>query len=101
MNNVTSHKRIIIKPLISEKSISNVDSMNKYTFIVETDSNKIEIGQEIEKTFGVKVLDVKTVNYTGKIVAFGKKRIAGRRDNFKKAIVTLKKGDKISIFDIK
>ena len=101
MNNITSHKKIIIKPLISEKSIASVDSLNKYTFIVETNSNKIEISQEIEKTYGVKVTDVKTINYTGKIVAFGKKRVAGRRDNFKKAIVTLKKGDKISVFDIK
>ena len=94
-------KRIIIKPLISERTIAGVDTMNKYTFIVERHSTKVEVAKEVEKLFAVKVLRVTTMNYTGKIVRFGKKRIEGRRDAFKKAIVTLKKGDKISIFDVK
>lgn len=101
MEQVQAIKQIIIKPLISEKSITAVDALNKYTFLVNVTSTKIEITKEVEKTFGVKVLDVRTVNYIGKIVKFGKKRITGRRDHFKKAVVTLKKGDKISIFDIK
>jgi ribosomal protein L23 len=41
------------------------------------------------------------INVSGKIVRFGKKRIPGRRSNFKKAFVTLKKGDKIDLFEIK
>jgi len=94
-------KRIIIKPLISERSIANVDGLNKYTFIVERHSTKVEVAKEVAKIFGVKVLKVQTMNYTGKIVRFGKRRTEGRRDAFKKAIVTLKKGDKISIFDVK
>lgn len=101
MNNVSEVKKVIIKPLISEKTINKVDSENKYTFVVNSDANKIEIAQEVAKTFGVKVLNVKTISNIGKIVHFGKKRQAGRRDHLKKAIVTLKKGDKISIFDIK
>lgn len=101
MNNVSELKKVIIKPLISEKSLTKVDAENKYTFIVSTASNKIEVAKEVEKTFGVNVTSVEILNYMGKIVHFGKKRTEGRRNHFKKAVVTLKKGDKISIFDIK
>jgi large subunit ribosomal protein L23 len=81
--------------------MNGINSMNKYGFIVDFNCNKIEIAQEIEKTFGVVVINVRTINYMGKLVKFGKKRVEGRRAKFKKAIVTLKKGDKISLFDIK
>ena len=94
-------KKILIKPLISEKSMNSINTMNKYGFIVDFNCNKIEIAKEVAKTFGVEVLSVRTINYMGKLVKFGKKRVEGRRAKFKKAIVTLKKGDKISLFDIK
>jgi large subunit ribosomal protein L23 len=98
---IQKDKQILIRPLISEKSMNGINSMNKYGFIVDFNCNKIEIAQEIEKTFGVVVINVRTINYMGKLVKFGKKRVEGRRAKFKKAIVTLKKGDKISLFDIK
>ena len=98
---IKKEKTIIIKPLISEKSMNSVDRLNKYSFIVGRSSNKIEIRKEIEKIFGVKVLNVRTVNYQGKNVKFGKKRIEGTRAKYKKAVVRLKKGDKISLFDVK
>ena len=98
---IIKNKQILIKPLISEKSMNGINTMNKYGFIVNYTSNKIEITNEVEKAFGVKVLSVRTVNYMSKIVKFGKSRVEGRRAKYKKAIVTLKKGDKISLFDIK
>lgn len=101
MESVLKINKLIVKPLISEKSLKAIDLYNKYTFIVENASNKIEIEKYIEKTFSVKVLDIQTIVNSGKIVRFGKKRTLGRRSDFKKAIVTLKKGDKINLFDIK
>jgi len=98
---ITKDKQILIKPLISEKSMDGINVLNKYGFIVNFNCNKIEIRKEVEKLFGVKVINVRTVNYMGKLVKFGKKRIEGRRAKYKKAIITLKKGDKISLFDIK
>jgi large subunit ribosomal protein L23 len=98
---IKKEKQIIIKPLVSEKSMSDIDKLNKYSFIVNCKSNKIEIATEIEKSFSVKVINVRTINYMSKIVKFGKKRIEGRQSKYKKAVVTLKKGDKISLFDVK
>ena len=98
---IKREKQILIKPLVSEKSMSDIDKLNKYSFIVNYNCNKIEIANEIEKAFTVKVLSVKTINYMSKIVKFGKKRVEGRQAKYKKAVVTLKKGDKISLFDIK
>jgi large subunit ribosomal protein L23 len=98
---IKKEKQIIKKPLVSEKSMGEIDKLNKYSFIVNYNSNKIEIASEIEKNFGVKVLNVRTINYMSKIVKFGKRRVEGRQAKYKKAVVTLKKGDKISLFDIK
>lgn len=94
-------KKIIIKPLVSEKSIAKANEENKYTFIVSRLANKIEIKKEVESTFNVTVLDIRTINYLGKDVRFGKNRIPGKRQDYKKAILKLKKGDKIPFFDIK
>ncbi len=101
MESVTKINKLIVRPLISEKSLKAIDLYNKYTFIVENASNKIELAKYIEKTFSVKVEGIQTIVNSGKIVRFGKKRTLGRRSDFKKAIVTLKKGDKINLFDIK
>lgn len=101
MIKTTKEKQILIKPLVSEKSMAGIDKLNKYSFIVNYNCNKIEITKEIESTFGVRVISVRTVNYMSKIVKFGKRRTEGRKAKYKKAVVTLKKGDKISLFDIK
>jgi large subunit ribosomal protein L23 len=87
---------ILKKPLITEKSTSLLQE-NKYTFKVDPDANKTEIKQAVESIFKVKVEKVNTMNVKGK-----KKRvrnIPGRTSGSKKAIVTLKKGDKIEIFE--
>ncbi|MBX3195607.1 MAG: 50S ribosomal protein L23 [Schumannella sp.] len=85
---------IIIAPVVSEKSFGLVDD-GKYTFVVDTRSNKTEIKLAIEKIFGVKVASVNTLNRQGKTrrTRFG----IGRRKDTKRAIVTLKSGS-IDIF---
>ncbi|SHF01563.1 50S ribosomal protein L23 [Alkalibacter saccharofermentans] len=81
-----SPQDIILKPIVTEKSMDDM-SENKYTFKVKKDANKIQIKDAVEKIFGVKVEKVYTMNRIGKIKRMG--RYAGRRANWKKAIVKL------------
>lgn len=99
MNNTS--KKILIKPVITEKSIMEANLNNKFTFVVSLEAGKIEIAKAIKEKFDVTVKSVTTINVLGKKVLWGKKRQPGKRNNYKKAIVTLKKGDKIALFDIK
>lgn len=86
---------VLVKPMISEKTIALMED-DKYTFFVAKDANKIEIKQAVEKLFDVKVIAVTTRNVKGKLKTFG--RYKGYRPDTKRAIVTLKAGDKIEIF---
>jgi large subunit ribosomal protein L23 len=92
---------ILVKPLISEKSIAQANGFNKYTFIVGKAATKVSVAKEVARKFSVKVENVKMANVLGKQVRWGKARLSGVRSSYKKAIVTLKKGDKIEIFEIK
>ncbi|MCL6518619.1 MAG: 50S ribosomal protein L23 [Armatimonadetes bacterium] len=89
--------QIIERPIVTEKSIAGTDQ-RKYTFRVNRRANKIEIARAIEQIFNVKVQDVNTINVKGK-----KKRLGrypeGKTPDWKKAIVTLKPGQKIEIFE--
>lgn len=87
---------VLIKPVLSEKSYSLL-AENKYTFIVNPDANKIEIKHAVQTLFDVTVLNVNTVNVKGKAKRQGK--YVGRTSDKKKAIVTLKDGDKIEVFE--
>ena len=87
--------QVLIKPMVSEKSISLMES-NKYSFIVDKDANKIEIKHAVEELFNVKVLDVTTRIIKGKVKRMGKS--IGKRSDVKKAVVTLAANDKIEIF---
>ncbi len=93
-------RKILIKPLYTEKMAALQDTMNKYAFQVSTDSNKIEIKNEVEKRFDVKVKTVQTMRFRGKmrqqLTRAG--RFYGRRPEWKKAIVTLESGHKIELF---
>ncbi len=86
---------IIIQPLITEKAVGSTE-IDKYIFKVVKKANKIEVKKAVEDKFKVKVLDVNIINIKGKKKTF--KRIVGRRSDYKKAIVTLKKGEKIEMF---
>lgn len=89
-------QEIILSPVISEKS-SNLLAENKYTFYVHPRANKIEIRRAIEEIFHVRVLKVNTLRVRGKRKRVG--RFEGKKPDRKKAIVTLRPGDKIEIFE--
>jgi large subunit ribosomal protein L23 len=89
--------RVIERPLITERCTDLRELYNQYFFQVNPDANKHEIKQAVEKFFGVKVENVRTMNMRGKIKRMG--RFAGKRSDWKKAIVTLAEGDSIDVFD--
>ena len=78
---------IIIRPIITERSMESVDS-KKYVFEVAPEAGKVEIKNAVEKIFGVKVAKVNTVNYDGKTKRMGAGR-PGARKSWKKAYVQL------------
>ena len=78
---------IILRPIITEQSMSEIDS-KKYVFEVAKTANKIEIAKAVEEIFGVKVSKVNTLNMQGKMKRLGAQP-AGRRKSWKKAMVTL------------
>ena len=87
---------IIIRPVVTEKS-TDLMPLNKYTFIVHRDANKLQIKQAVEEIFKVEVLSVNTSRIMGKLKRMG--RFEGRRPERKRAIVTLREGDRIEIFE--
>lgn len=86
--------KIILKPLVTEKA-TKLSEFNKVVFAVSLKSNKIEIKNAIEKLFSVKVKSVNIVNIKGKLKRF--KGVLGKKNNIKKAIVTLAEGNSIDI----
>ena len=88
--------RILVSPVVTEKATTLV-SENKYEFEVASDANKIEVKKAIKNVYGFEPLDVNIINVRGKRASYG--RVEGKRSNWKKAIVTLKKGDKIEIYE--
>ncbi len=91
----TAHS-ILKLPLITEKSTFEKEKLQTLTFKVARDANKIEIKAAVEKIFKVKVDSVRTANFHGKVRRQG--RYSGRRPDWKKAYVTLKKGEKMFEF---
>ena len=89
--------RTIVRPLITEKSSAAYQARGEYTFEVHPESTKPQIRAAIEQLFGVKVTGVWTSNHRGKEKRMGK--TVGRRPNWKKAIVKLREGDTIEIFE--
>ncbi|MDD2436339.1 MAG: 50S ribosomal protein L23 [Massilibacteroides sp.] len=92
---------IIIKPIITEKQTAITEKMpNRYGFRVSPDANKLEIKKAVGDMYGVTVVDVNTMNYSGKRKSRYTKSgvITGKQASFKKAIVTLKEGETIDFF---
>ena len=89
--------QIIRRPLISEKGTTLKDENNQLVFEVDKNSNKSEIKKAVEKLFKVTVMEVRTLNRQGKPKWLG--RFAGRRKDWKKAIITLKEGDRVDFFE--
>lgn len=92
----SAHKTVI-RALITEKGTGLREKGNKYVFQVDAGANKIEIRQAIEQIFSVHVVNVRTMNVPGKEKRQG--RYSGYRPDWKKAIVTIKDGEAIELFE--
>lgn len=88
---------IIVAPLITEKGTLVHETGNQFVFRVRRDANKHEIRRAVETLFKVKVEQVRTANYLGKMRRVGKWR--GQRPQWKKAYVTLAPGQRIDFFE--
>ncbi len=93
---MNGYTEVLIRPIVTERSYRLIE-MQKYTFEVDKRSSKEEIAMAVEQAFSVKVLQVNTVSMKGKLKRQG--RTSGYTKNWKKAIVTLKEGDRIEIFE--
>lgn len=87
---------ILIRPIVTEKFTALMEQ-GKYTFRVPLAATKIQIRQAVEQIFKVKVQAVNTMRYEGKLKRMG--RTQGRRSDWKKAVVTLKPGEAIELFE--
>jgi len=94
--------QVIIRPVVSEKSLDLSKSGNKYTFAVHADANKHQIAAAVEELFKVTVLGVNVLTTKGKAKQGRwrrRTRVIGRTSPWRKAVVTLKAGDKIEFFE--
>ena len=87
---------VIIRPMITEKSTLLQES-GKYVFRVAPKANKVEVKQAIQRSFGVKVVDVNITKIHGKAKRYGTR--VKKRPDVKKAVVTLRPGDRIQIVE--
>ena len=93
----TAVKQLLVQPRISEKA-SQLAKDSKYIFVVHKDANKVEIRKAVESAYKVNVVQVNIINNKGKLKNFGQR--SGKRSDLKKAIVTLKAGEKIEIAEV-
>jgi large subunit ribosomal protein L23 len=89
--------KLLKAPHLTEKTVIQKDASNQVTFLVDRGANKIEIKRAVESLFKVTVLRVNTISTRGKYKRMG--RFMGRRADWKKAMVTLKEGDRIEYFE--
>ena len=90
---------IVKEPIVTERSTILKEKFNQYVFKVDANSNKSQIRESIEKLFKVDVEKVRTANFHGKLRRLAAGRPQGRRPDWKKAIVTVKKGQEIKILE--
>ena len=88
---------ILLKPIITEKATTDKMENNKFAFYVDLRANKAQVKEAIEKVFGVTVLSVNTQSVAGKPRRMGK--FMGKTSKRKKAVVTLKEGDRIKLME--
>jgi len=90
----------LLRPLLTEKSTGLTEKKGQYVFVVKTDADKLDIKKAVEKKFGVEVKSVRTANVLGKSRAQNTKRgrIFGKKSDWKKAIITLQKGQSIDYY---
>lgn len=91
---------VIVKPIVTEKMTNLTEKLNRYGFIVDYKSNKIQVKKAVEAMYGVTVDSVNTMNYYGKAKSRFTKAglVSGRTNKFKKAIITVVEGDSIDFY---
>jgi large subunit ribosomal protein L23 len=91
---------IIIKPIITEKMTALGEKLGRYGFVVDKNANKIQIKKAVKEMYGVEVEEVNTMTYAGKRKSrFTKSGVlSGKTNSFKKAIITLAKGESIDFY---
>jgi large subunit ribosomal protein L23 len=89
-------QQVLVKPLITEKS-TLLQEEGKYVFHVAPRANKVQIREAVQKSFGVVVIDVNILKVRGKLKRYGPK--LSRTRDMKKAIVTLRPGDRIQLIE--
>ncbi|MBN2482499.1 MAG: 50S ribosomal protein L23 [Bacteroidales bacterium] len=91
---------IIVKPIVTEKMNAQADVLRKYGFVVNRKANKVQIKKAVENLYGVTVESVDTMNYAGKQKSRYTRTglISGKQGAYKKAVVTLRKGDIIDFY---
>lgn len=94
---MSSLHRTIVRPIVTEQSSAAYQERGEYTFRVASDATKTTIRVAVEQLFGVKVTGVWTSNQRGKARRVG--QALGRRPHWKKAVVKLRDGDTIDIFE--
>jgi len=91
---------ILIKPILTEKLTAQEEPLNRYGFYVHRSANKVQIKKAVEEMYGVTVESVNTMRYAGKNKSRFTKAgiISGRVNHFKKAMITLREGEKIDFY---
>ena len=89
-------QEVVLRPLITEKTLRMAERDNAYTFQIRTTANKVQVRDAIERLFDVTVTGVRTQNYLGKFKRVG--RYTGATSNWKKAVVNVKDGDTIEFY---
>jgi large subunit ribosomal protein L23 len=91
---------IILKPVVTEKMNLKGETLRQYGFVVDKRANKVQIKKAVEELYGVTVESVNTMRYAGKQKSRFTKAgvIAGKKNSFKKAVITLREGDTIDFY---
>ncbi len=91
---------ILIRPIVTEKLTVLGEKLNRYGFMVDPRANKLEIKEAIKELYGVTVAAVNTIKYSGKVKSRNTKSgiITGRKNAYKKAMITLGQGEKIDFY---
>jgi large subunit ribosomal protein L23 len=90
---VTEPSQVILSHVVTEKAERLKVEQSRYTFKVAPTANKIQVREAVERLFKVHVREVRVMNFLGKMRRMG--RFTGRRPDWRKAIVTLKQGERI------
>ncbi len=89
---------ILIRPVVSEKTYASMEA-GTYVFVVDPRATKIDVRNAVEQAFNVKVVKVNTLTRKGKTTRNRRTGVRGKRPDAKRAIVTLKHGDSINLFE--